>query len=499
MINLSEKVIIKVMKLLLIRPFFSVEEFYFPRFIHEPLGLEYLASYLSRYHEIKLMDALTEDWNKYWKLDEYPETIFQGAKPNQLLEAISEFNPDIIGLNWLFSTQNNSIELAIQTIKKLKKNIPIIVGGPHPSGNPEEILKQNKDINIVVYGEGEVTLKEILDNKAENLNNIKGVAFRQNGRIIKNAPRELIQNLDDLPFPQRDPQKHKNYSKQYFYESVYLKLKNLGIKNDTNIKLTSKITSVPYLEKVYYAMHNIDNRKKLPSADIITSRGCPNHCSFCAIHNIWGHAWRMRSAENVLEEIEYLVNNFKIKHLNLHDENFNVLKERTIKICKGIVKNKYNLTLLSSSGAFVPTLDEEVLTWLKRAGLNNLRMSIESGDQNILYNVIKKNIDLTKVKQIVDICKKLGIQTEGAFIFGIPGETIETMRRSLEFATETGFDRVIKFVFQPFPNTELYDICIKNNYLTRDYDPKRLYITGNKCYIKTDKFTPEDVLRIVNR
>jgi len=186
-------------------------------------------------------------------------------------------------------------------------------------------------------------------------------------------------------------------------------------------------------------------------------------------------------------------------NIQLAIDNFNVSKERTIEICKGIVEKKYNITLLAAAGAFVPSLDEEVLTWLKKAGLSQLRMSIESGNQNVLYNLIKKNIDLSEVKNIVDICKKLGIKTEGAFIFGIPGETIETMNDSLEFAKKAGFDRVIKFIFQPFPNTELHDICIKNSYLTKDYDPSRAYITGNKCYVKTDKFSPEDVLKIVNR
>jgi len=486
------------MKFLLIRPFFSIERFYFPRFISESLGIEYLTSFLNQFHEVKLIDALTENWNKYWKLDDYPETIFQGIKPKHLIKMISDYGPEIVGLTWPFSTQNNSINLAVKAIRKFKKNIPIIVGGPHPSANPVQILKENKDIDIVVYGEGEITMKELLDNKGQNLDKINGIAFKKNNKIILNSPRQLIENLDIIPFPFRNPDFYSNNSRQYFYEAIYLRLQKLGLKDDQNIKITSQISSLP-LCNIYYKIHNKKNRKKLPAGDIITSRGCPNHCTFCAIHNMWQHRWRARSAENVLREIDFLVRKFGIKHINIQDDNFNISPERTIKICKEIIKNKYNITLLAPAGAFVPTLNEEVLIWLKRAGLTELRMSIESGNQNILYNVIKKNIDLNKVKEIVDICKKLRIQTEGAFIFGIPGETIETMEDSLEFAKKTGFDRIVKFVFQPFPNTELYDICVKNNYLTKDYDPKRLYITGNKCYVKTEKLSPEDVLRAVNR
>lgn len=489
------------MKLLLIRPCFSIEKFYFPRFIDESLGIESLTSFLLKSnHQVKVIDALAEAWNNYWELDEYPENLFQGLKSKELLERITKHNPEIIGLTWIFATQNNSIDITIKTIREFSKTIPIVVGGNQPSANPVGTLEENKDIDIVVYGEGEITIKEILDNKAQNLDKINGIAFRKSGKIILNPARQLIENLDELPFPNRSLIPYQNYSKQYLYETIYLKLKKLNINDKKNRWISSKLSSLPFLDRLYYKIYNKKHPKiNLPTADIITSRGCPNHCTFCALHNTWGHRWRMRSAQNVLEEIDLLVNKFGVKHINIMDDNFNVSKERTIEICKGIVKNKYNITLLPTAGAFVPTLDEEVLIWLKKAGLKELRMSIESGNQDVLYNIIKKNIDLSKVKGIVDICKKLGIETEGAFIFGIPGQTIETMKENIEFAKKTGFDRMIRFVFQPFPNTELYDICVKNNYFTEDYDPKRLYITGNKCYVKTDKFSPEDVLKIVNR
>jgi anaerobic magnesium-protoporphyrin IX monomethyl ester cyclase len=486
------------MKLLLIRPPFAVEKFYFPRFINESLGIEYLTSFLKRHHQIETIDAMAEAWNEYWKLDDYPETIFQGLKPKELIKRISDYKPDAIGLSWLFSTQNNSIHLIVKTIRKFSKTIPIIVGGAQVSASPVQTLRENPGIDIVVYGEGETTMKEILDNGIQNLEKINGIAFRKNREIILNPPRKLIENLDELPFPERNPVYYRNYSRQFIYEAFYLRLKKL-LSNENNIRISSKLSALPLIDKIYYGIHNKKNRKKLPSGDMVTSRGCPNHCTFCAIHNIWGHKWRMRSAHNVLEEIDLLVRKFGVKHINFQDDNFNVSKERTIEICKGIVKNKYNITLLAPAGAFVPTLDEEVLTWLKKAGLNQLRMSIESGNQDILYNVIKKNIDLKTVKIVVDICKKLKISTEGAFIFGIPGETIETMKDSLKFAQETGFDRVVKFIFQPFPNTELYDICVQKGYLTKDYDPRKLYITGNKSFIKTNEFSPEDVLKIVNR
>lgn len=485
---------------MLIRPPFAVEKFYFPRFINEPLGLECLKAYLKDKHHVEILDCLVDAWHNYWKMAEYPEIIFQGMKQKEIIKKILHYKPDVIGINWFFSTQNASVELVVKAIREFDKEIPIIVGGPHPSTNYKQILQENPLIDMVVYGEGEITLEEILNRGCKNLENVNGLVYRLGKEIIVNPPRDLIDNLDSLPLPDRDIKKFGNYSKQNFYQMVYIKLKKVIPNIDQRMTLTTLISRLPLLPKLYYEIYNVRNRSKsLPAADVLTSRGCPNHCTFCGVHNLWGHRWRSRSAESVLAEIDVLVKKFGIKHINFQDDNFNVSKQRTIKICRGIVENNYNITLVAPAGAFVPTLDEEVLIWLKKAGLRELRMSIESGNQEILSKVIKKNIDLSKVKKVVDICKKLGIYTEAAFIFGIPGETIETMKESIEYATKTGFNRLIKFIFQPFPNTELYDLCLKNNYLTPDYDSKKIYITGNKCFVKTEKFSPEDVLQIVDR
>jgi magnesium-protoporphyrin IX monomethyl ester (oxidative) cyclase len=487
------------MKILLIRPPFAVEKFYLSHYLCEPLGLEYLDAFLSKKHDIKIIDAVANGWNKFWKLKEFPELIFQGIKPKKIIKEIKSFKPDAIGITWLFSTQNESVNLITKEIRKYFPTIPIIVGGPHPSSNIREVLIENSDIDIVVYGEGELTAEELFDNSLKNLSEIKGIAFRKNGEIIINQPRGLIENLDILPMPKRDKKKYKNYSKQQFYFSILAKLKKIKFNEKFAYNITSVLSDLPQLYKIYYYLYNGRNDKHLPTADITTSRGCPYHCSFCAIHNIWGNRWRTRSAEKVLEEIDILSKEFGVKHLNILDDNFNALKDRTIKICQGIVNNNYNLTLFPSSGSYLPTLDEEVLTWLKKAGMNHVRLSIESGDAFVLHNIIQKNIDLDKVKDIVDICRKLKIYSEGCFMFGVPGETKESMQRSLDYALNVGFDRVIRFIFQPFPHTKLYDLCVEKKYLTDDYDPKKIYITGNICYVQTENFSYSDVLKIIER
>jgi len=484
------------MRILLLRPPMAIEKFHFPHPTREPLGLEYLASFIENKHEVVLLDSIAESWNNFWEIKEIPNMIFQGLKPAEITSHINKFKPDLIGLSWLFSTQNNSIKILIETIKKFNNNLPIIVGGAQPSSNPREILSKYSEIDFVTYGEGEYTLLELLDNRLNNLEQIKGLAFRQKNKIIVNQPRDLISNLDILPIPKRNRALYQNYSKQYLYNYLYNKLDKIITNKQSINKLSAKVSALPFLDQTYFRSYNKKNKDKLPFADIITSRGCPNHCTFCAIHNIWGHIWRKRSANNVLNEIDTLVNQFGIKHINFQDDNFNLSPERVIEICRGIVKNNYQITLSAPSGTYLPAINNEVLYWLKKAGMNSLRFSIESGNQVVLNDIIKKNINLKSVKNIIDQCKNLGLYTEGAFIFGIPGETKKTMQETMDYAKSIGFDRVVKFIYQPFPNTELYKICQEKGYLTGDFDLEKSYVTSNNCFVCTPEFSPDDVIKI---
>ncbi|MFA6525935.1 MAG: radical SAM protein [Candidatus Buchananbacteria bacterium] len=483
------------MRVLLIRPPWSTEKFYFhgPR---EPLGLECLASFIKDKHEVKIIDTAAKKWQESWHDPMFPEVTFQGMGLDQIWSEIEAFNPDIIGLSWLLPTQTPGVELMFKLIRQRDSRIKIVVGGPNPSANPRAIMTRYPEIDIVAYGEGEITLLELLDSKLSDLEKINGIAFRRENEIIVNQPRELIKDLNILPLPLRDKESLLNFSRGLYYQSLDYWLKKIIPQKQLRGFFTALLSGFRPLNQFYYFLHNRKPRTdRLPFADIVTSRGCPNHCTFCAIHNTWGHYWRPRSAENVLKEIEILVEQYGIKHINFVDDNFNASRERVIAICRGIVERGYDLTL-SAPGIFVPTLNEEVLVWLKKAGMYSLRMSIESGNQNVLNNVIKKNVNLVQIAEAVKICRKIGMHNEGCFILGVPGETIQTMKDTIAYSKDTGFDRVVKFIYQPFPNTVLYDICVAKGYLSADYDPNRLYVTGNQCYVQTEEFSPSDVLRL---
>lgn len=488
------------MKVLLLRSFFALEKSNFPATVNEPLGLESVAAFLRGNHSVEILDAVSEGWNQYWQLASYPKVIFLGLSVREIIKRIKKSSPDVVGVTWLFSTQNDAVNIIIKEIRKNFPQIKIVVGGPYPSTNPVETLEKNFAIDVVVCGEGEITLKKILDNKLEKLEEIQGIAFRRRNQIIVNSPRERIQNLNALPIPDRSLVKYNNYAKQFLFVFVYTRLKSLGLNPPLLMKMSRVISNILFLDKIYYFLHNLKSANEyLPKADIVTSRGCPNFCSFCAIHNIWGHVWRGRSADGVLAEIDELIKKYKVKHINIQDDNFNISKSRVIEICKKIIERGYEITLSANSGTYIPTLDEEVLMWLHQAGFKYLRFSIESGSQEVLDKIIKKKIDLSQIKGIVVACRRIGLKTEGAFIFGVPGESIDTMEQTTKFANEMGFDNIKKFIFQPFPNTELFDVCARKGYFTSNYDQREVYVTGDKCFVKTEKFSPEDVINIARR
>jgi len=234
-----------------------------------------------------------------------------------------------------------------------------------------------------------------------------------------------------------------------------------------------------------------------PSGAIVTSRSCPSRCTFCTIRKVWGDIYRMRSAENVIGEIVLLREKYGIRHLAIQDDNFTVSKERTIKICKAIIENRWNLTLEASSGIYIPSLDREVLSWLKKAGLNFMYLGVESGNQNTLTNIIQKNLNLKKMGEVIDVCKNLSIKTGGYFIIGFPGETLDNMKETIDYALKSKLDWVRLYLLQPFPGSAIYKTCVENGYLTEDYDYTKTKIFKEKFFIKTPQFNPEDVEKLV--
>jgi anaerobic magnesium-protoporphyrin IX monomethyl ester cyclase len=488
------------MKILLIRPYFEMlrHELVFLPF--EPLGLGYLKSaLLAENHIVEIYDCLTEHPQNIRYLKE--KNLFRcGSEEKDIEKKIKNFEPDVVGISGMFYSQASSFYRIANLVKKINKNIFVVGGGAFPSAYKEKILMENKNINVIVIGEGEKTMVELLKeiNNPNNLRGINGICFKdqKSKEIVCNEPGTTNINIDKITFP------YRNFSKIYDYS------KPVGYNYSDKFNLSKFVKSfilyfalsVPVLRFCFSKIFNLRHKNKIksllmPHGFIITSRSCPNRCGFCAIHKVWGSFYRMRSSQNVLDEIDLLVKH-GIKEIVIVDDNFTVSKKRTIEICKEIVRRKYNIRLLTPSGIFIPSLDKEVLGHLYEAGLKELKFGIENGDQEFLNKVIQKNVNLEQAKKIIKEAKEIGFHTQAFLIFGYPGETKDTMLKTLRFAFESGVDSARFYIFQPFPGTQAFEESIKMGNKNEDFDLGRLKAMTDVPQIETKDFTKNDVKKV---
>ncbi len=279
----------------------------------------------------------------------------------------------------------------------------------------EEILQVQPEIDYVVCGEGELTIAELcgmLEKSDRKFSKIKGLVYRTaKGAVKANPRREMIQDVDSLPFPARD----------------LVDMSRLG---------THKYIDVGRV-----------------SATMISSRGCPFKCAFCSSHITMGKIYRFRSAQNVLAEIDELVNRYHVNHVAFEDDTFTLNRDRVESICRGLIQRNYDLTWYCLSR--VESMDFELATLMRRAGCRMVSFGIESGNPDILQKIHKK-ISLPAARQAIDSCYRAGLRSQCTFILGFPFDTQKTMADTLHFAQELSPTIAIFFALVPYPGTEMY-------------------------------------------
>lgn len=421
-----------------------------------PLGVAYLAAVLEKQnHQVKIIDAQIEEREATKKADGF---LNIGMSWQCLERKIKEFSPEIIGISNLFSIQFPNVQRIAALVKKIK-SIPVIVGGAHPSALPKEVLS-DRNIDFVVIGEGEETLRDLLGclQSGKDFSELDGLAYRRDSQIIINPKTKYISDLDKLPFPARHLLPTELYFKSQNLHSYYLKSR--------------------------------------PHATIITSRGCPGKCVFCSIHTVWGNAWRARSAKEVVDEIEFLVKEYGIREVHFEDDNISLDRRRMLEICQEIINREIKIDWTTPNGVAIQTLDEDLLIKMKESGCYHLFIAVESGNQQMLYKVIKKGLSLTNVLRIAKILKKLKIKTSAFFIFGVLGETKETIRDSINFAKKLDLDDVWFSIATPYPGTELYRITKEKGYARLD-DPVKL--RPKLAALNTPWLSQKDLEKLRNR
>src|SRR3989344_992142 len=327
-------------------------------------------------------------------------------------KTLQEETPRFVGITCATPSIIECLELA-EIIKSVNSNIKVVLGGHHPSALPKETIAY-ESIDIVIYGEGELAFLNLLEN--EDLKKIKGICYKENSKIIQNPPQELIENLDLLPWPAYD------------------------LLEDINkYKFTLGGTTI----------------------NLITSRGCPYNCSFCSSRVINKGRYRTRSITGVVDEIEHYIKDFGIKQFNITDDTFNVVPKRVYDFCSELNKRKLDLNWWSCN-ARINTASYELMKAMKEAKCRFVQFGIESGNQEIL-NKVDKNVALEQIENAVKATKKAGLEVYGYFMLGLPFETPETARQTIEFAKKLDLDYAQFAVLTPMPGSKIWELTKNKN------------------------------------
>jgi radical SAM superfamily enzyme YgiQ (UPF0313 family) len=340
----------------------------------------------------------------------------ENLPPDVLLDRILETRPDIVGIS-SFSYGINDTLLLSKWIKKAKPDIKIILGGVHVTQLPHETIK-NPNIDYIMRGEGEYSFRNLIAGK--ELDAIKGLVYKDpEGKVKMNPEFGIVDDMDELPV--------------IAYDLVDM--------------------------RKYFPTAGQCHR--FPASAMITSRGCPGKCIYCS-SSVSGKKVRYRSAKKIINEIKYLINNYGIKEIIFMDDVFTFNKNRLLEFCQLVQDEKIDIVWDCSSR--VQHVDEDVLPVMKKAGCSQLSFGVETGDENVLKS-IKKGQTLDHVRKKVALSKKAGIETRSSFILGFPTDTLESIKKTIDFAIELDPHLVSFYVATPFPGTEMYDWAVKNNKL----------------------------------
>ena len=353
------------MKVLMINPPYSSSKYKFIGLVAPPLGIAYIAAMLERNGvTVKILDSPA--------LDIGHETV---------KKEIQSYSPDIVAVTSVTPTIESALKTA-QISKEACPNVITVLGGYHPTFTYEEVLK-NDFVDIVVCGEGEQTMVEMVDalENGKDLRDVNGIVTKN----FKTPPREIIEDLDSIPFPARH-----------------------------------------LLPMDEYKILNM----KLTTGTIVSGRGCPYKCSFCASSAMHGQKLRLRSAENVVDEMEHLVNDHNIEMVAFMDDTFTLNKNRVYEICETIkdrgLDNYWGCT------ARVDTISEELLKTMKDSGCITMFLGVESADQQFL-NEVNKKININRIKKTFELTKKYDMRTIASVVLGMPGDTKRSILSTIKF------------------------------------------------------------------
>lgn len=393
----------------------------------------------------------------------YIESTIKKWDRGHFLAFLKEDLSDIYCFYSVNLSQSTDIQ-ALEDIRKIRKGVPVIFFGPAPSDRPAEFVMDED--TYIVRGEPEYTMLELVKTlgSKSDMEGIKSVSFRDNGKIIHNTNREPIEDLDALPFPAR----HLLEERDVYY----------------NPKLG-----------------------KRPFTAVCTSRGCSYRCIYCVPSSLsfsreleYKHRLgkkppvRKRSPENIIEEFK-LLKSLGYKAVNVQDDQFVWGEERTVKICEGIK----DLDIVWGCSARSDHLNEPIIKAMSAAHCKFIDLGVESFNQEIL-DYVKKDIDVKKNEEAIKLVKKYGISAKINIMFGAsPLETMDTIKKNMDEVRRLKVDQVMYNIANPFPGTEFYEIAKENKlFIYGDYKPVNVAKEANIAYPHLSKVDLESAVRRAN-
>ncbi len=385
-------------------------------FLNPPMGLCYLASSLEHAgHEVKIIDGEA-----------------QRLRITDIISMAKEYKPDLFGLTATSIEIGKIISLASE-LKGYFPQTPIVLGGTHINIFENKVLEESSVFDFGCIGDGEDFIVELIDalgdpQNSQKFDSVKGLIFRKEGKVIQNPYRLVESNLDRYHFPAR----------HLLNNNLYARV--------------------------------VPKKGYVTTASFMSSRGCPYSCIYCAVKSIHGQNVRLRSAENVVEGLEHIVNKIGIDHIAFNDDCLTLNRDRIYKICSGIRKAKLKFTWEGLSRADL--VDKELLIEMKQSGLVRISYGIESGNSKIL-KFLCKNETLEQISRAFKISQDVGIATRGSVLIGVPYETQETVRDTFSFVQNLqGLDEVIINILQPYPGTHVREMILRGEGGSRLADGK---------------------------
>jgi anaerobic magnesium-protoporphyrin IX monomethyl ester cyclase len=394
-----------------------------------PLGLGYIAAVLrDNGFEASIYNAdfhTAPQYLRYTKLleksDSYSSALNDPSHPvwAEVSSVVASENPDVVGIS-VKTVKFKAAQIIAGICKSIDKGIIVAAGGPHCTALADQVLT-DQNVDYVIRAEGEITFLELLNaiNQGHSVQEVTGLSYRNNSDTVHNKNRLLAADLDEIPFPDRAALLHRS-----LYDSDAF-------------------------------------------GDIITSRGCPFSCAYCASHLTWTRKVRYRSIANILLEVKSVIRSFGTRQFTFWDDSFTLNKKRIIEFCSALKDEKLGINW--GCNTRFDLLDEDTIKAMKQAGCNNVELGVESGSPRIL-DLIRKNVPVQRMRDVAAILRKHNLYWSGFFMIGLPSETCDDMKMTIDLMKELKPNYATLSVFTPYPGTELWDMLLQKGCVNTTMD-----------------------------